>query len=364
MNLKRHIAFISYETPYAPAGGIAAVMAYLPKAIQSKTQVPTFVITPFHFKIERTSQLEPKMETIATFDIPFDSKQITVEVKLFHKDINWVFLKPIIPRPALFNFFAGNKHPYDLGPGQSVGQSELQRDSLFFGKAASSALAEICPDCDWIVMMQDWEAATCSFYSSQNEDQSLNHSAYLTLHNSYDSGMDRATLEKAGLHNLSNLGHTVLEISLQLVRDPIFTVSEQFALDLSNELSQSEIMIPHITGQLSPRLYGINNGPFISRQFPETIYLAGLDGDINPISQWKEEKRAQAIKIIRDFTPKRDELFWGDTTMFSGADLPWFVMAGRDDSRQKGYEIACMAIDKLLEKDDSACFIFFPIPAA
>jgi len=78
--LDKHIAFITYETPFAPGGGIAAVMAHLPQAIQSISQVPTFVVTPFHFKIEKTSRLEPKMDKISTLEINVKSGQIKVYV--------------------------------------------------------------------------------------------------------------------------------------------------------------------------------------------------------------------------------------------------------------------------------------------
>ncbi len=40
----------------------------------------------------------------------------------------------------------------------------------------------------------------------------------------------------------------------------------------------------------------------------------------------------------------------------------WFVLAGRDDSRQKGYDVACAAIETFLIEEGEAGFIFFPIP--
>ena len=360
--MDKHIAFITYETPYAPGGGIAAVMAHLPQAVQSVSQIPTFVITPFHFKIEKTSRLEADMDTIATLDINFYSKQITVEVKYFHEQVGWIFLKPILPKSNSFQLFSGARHPYDVHSAASTNQSSLLRDSLFFGKAAAGALTKICPDCEWTVLLQDWEAATCALAFKQNNANKTIQSSYLTMHNSYDSGINQEILADAGLENLAIKGNTVLETALKLVQYPVFTVSEQFALDLSSEIFQSEIMIPHITRQVSPRLYGINNGPFIKRQIPEQVFRAGLEDDIKPLSEWKDLRRTQALKIIRSFTPTSEEPIWGDITKFSGAGLPWFVMAGRDDSRQKGYELACIAVDEFLEQDDQACFIFFPIP--
>jgi glycogen synthase len=360
--LDKHIAFITYETPYAPGGGIAAVMAHLPQAVQSVSQVPTFVVTPFHFKIEKTFRRETEMDTIASFAINFYSKQITVEVKYFYKEVGWIFLKPILPKTSSFQLFSGNRHPYDVHTASSISQSNLLFDSLFFGKAAAGALEIICPDCHWTILMQDWEAATCTLALVQKDSNKNIQSSYLTMHNSYDSGINQDILAGAGLEDLPIKGHTVLETALQVVQDPVFTVSEQFALDLSGEIFQSEIMIPHITHQVSQRLYGINNGPFIDNQIPEEVLQAGLEDDVAPLSEWKDLKRTQALEIIRCFTPTQEEPIWGDINIFSGATLPWFVMAGRDDSRQKGYELACLAVDKFLEQSDQACFIFFPIP--
>ncbi len=197
---------------------------------------------------------------------------------------------------------------------------------------------------------------------AQSQAHNSIRSSYLTLHNSYDSGINEALLAEVGFNDLPVKGDTVLEITLQLVQDPIFTVSDQFALDLSNEMFQSEIMIPHIVDQLTPRLYGINNGQFIDRQIPEQIFQAGLDGDLTPLSVWKAKKRSQALTIIREFRPSDEEPVWGDNHEFTDANIPWFVMAGRDDSRQKGYEVACLAVDKFLKQKGEACFFFFPIP--
>ena len=360
--MDKHIAFITYETPYAPGGGIAAVMAHLPQAIQSVSQVPTFVITPFHFNLEKTTRLEPEMHSIATLEINFNSLLITVDVKTFYDVVSWIFLKPQIHKSLSDPFFAGERHPYDIPSVDSDGQSNLLRDALFFGKATSAALTEICRDCSWTVLLQDWEAATYVLHLAQNSPIDFIQPSYLTLHNTYDSGLSRTLLAEASLDKLTSEGNTVLEAALPQVQDPVFTVSDQFALDLSAEIFQSKIMIPHIVEQLEPRLYGINNGPFINRQIPEKVFQAGLDGDIGPLSEWKKIKRALALKIIDEFSPTLDESIWGDITKFTHADLPWFVMAGRDDTRQKGYELASLAIDNFLMDDGQACFFFFPIP--
>lgn len=360
--MDRHLAFITYETPIAPGGGIAAVMAHLPRAMQSVSQIPTFVITPFHYKIKKTAELEREMDIITTLNLAFGSAHIKVDVMLFNDGISWIFLKPLSLNQPAKRFFSGERHPYDLPPNGPDGVSDLGRDALLFGKAASAALLEICPECRWTVFLQDWEAATFVLSNLQDSQFRKIEIPYLVLHNSYDFGISPELSNNFGLDSLPVTGDTVLDNAIDRVQDPIFTVSEQFALDLSGEIFQYAIMIPHIVDKLKPRLVGINNGPFISSQIPELVFQAAQEGDIFPLADWKDQRRIEARSIIRDFTPGDDKPVWGDTQKFSQAGLPWFVMAGRDDSRQKGYELACLAIESFLQQKGEAGFIFFPIP--
>ena len=360
--MDKHIAFITYETPFAPGGGIAAVMAYLPLAIQSVSQIPTFVITPFHINIKKTSQLEPEMDSVGRVQIEFNSMPVQFDVKIYREAINWIFLKPSESTSSTYPYFAGRRHPYDVPATDAHEFPILLRDSIIFGKTASLALRELCPECNWTILLQDWEAATFAMSDSVSTDRKRIENCYLTLHNSYDSGLNPEIMAASGFEKLPHKGSTVLETVLPLVQDPIFTVSDQFALDLTQEPAQAKIMIPHIFEELGPRLKGVNNGPFINRQIPDDVYQAGIEGDRKPLAAWKIERRKQAMKIIRSFTPTEDEPVWGNNREFGSLELPWFVMAGRDDTRQKGYEVACLAIDTYLEHDGRACFIFLPIP--
>jgi len=360
--LEQNIAFITYETPFAPGGGIAAVMSHLPIAVQTASKIPTFVITPFHFNIKKTSQLEPEMKILSSFEVAFDQRNILVDILLLQKDVSWIFLKPREKNPLRYHFFSGQKHPYDLSPDEMGNRPSLIKDALLFGSAASSSLKEISPECEWTILLQDWEAATTSlFLSSSDEDKNIPNS-YLTLHNSYDNGLDQRMIEIAGLERAIPRFDTVLECAIPRVKDPIFTVSEQFALDLSNEIFQAEIMVPHIIGNLTKRLYGVNNGPFVDLQIPADIYQAGLEGDHSLFALWKDQNRKRALQLIDNLSPSKSEPVWGNVAKFRHTSLPWFVMAGRDDSRQKGYELACLAVDQFLDNGGNACFIFLPIP--
>ena len=51
------LAFVTYETPFTPAGGIAAVMGRLPHYIFKASGLETIVVTPYHHKIGKTANL-------------------------------------------------------------------------------------------------------------------------------------------------------------------------------------------------------------------------------------------------------------------------------------------------------------------
>ena len=353
--MNKKIAFITYETPFAPGGGIAAVMAHLPKALQVVSNLPTYVVTPFHWNIDKTLNAESEMEIIATIQIPFDSEIFNVDLLLIDQDVSWIFIKPHLKTSKDPLFFAGQRHPYDV-------HDTLLRDSLFFGKAVAAALPTIDPDATWTILMQDWEAATTSLALSELSEEDSTFSSYLTLHNSYDMGITDEDFIKIGIDPSTCPGDTVLQCSLPLVKDPIFTVSEQFALDFSIEILQSEVMIPHIVTELTPRLKGANNGTFTDLSVPDNVLAAGQKGDYTPIRSWKNQNRKNSFQAMDNITSSPESPIWGDLEKFVRDDAPWFIMAGRDDSRQKGFELACSAVSDFLKSKGQARFLFFPIP--
>lgn len=360
--MNRKIAFITYETPFAPGGGIAAVMAHLPVALQSVSRIPTYIISPFHINIPKTITSEPEMVNMATIKVPFDQQTYDVDILHLDQDIEWIFLKPLQKPPTGPVFFAGQRHPYNVAQVSNQIGSILLRDSLFFGKAVALALPVISPESHWTLLLQDWEASATCLALNRSHIRETFYSPYLTLHNSYDSGIQIKDFIKIGANPDNFPGDTVLQCSLPIVNNPVFTVSEQFALDLSTEILQSEIMIPHLVSDLSPRLLGVNNGIFTDLTVPDKVLSAAQRENYTPIRNWKIRNREFAFQALDGITPSDETPIWGDLERFARDDSPWFVMAGRDDSRQKGYELACDAIAQFLSMDWQARFLFFPIP--
>ena len=215
--------------------------------------------------------------------------------------------------------------------------------------------------------MQDWEAATAALVLAGRNHA---HRISLTLHNSYDSeplGDDH--LRRAGINPAHCPGPdaspkaSVLERALPLVSDPIFTVSRQFALDLTEEVLQRQVMADHLQEGLKGRLVGVDNGPFADLAVDLDLVDAAGDGNFAALKEWKEARRGEALDALEVLATAAERPVWGDLTQFDGdEEVPWFMLAGRDDPRQKGYDVAAQAIARFLEDGGEARFLCFPIP--
>jgi hypothetical protein len=73
----------------------------------------------------------------------------------------------------------------------------------------------------------------------------------------------------------------------------VFTVSEQFALDLKEEILHSKILAPHLTPILGNRLTGINNGLFADLSINQDALSTAANGDFSNLDAWKRLQRSQ-----------------------------------------------------------------------
>jgi glycogen synthase len=381
------IAFITYEGPWFKCGGIGAVMDRLPSAVAAAAQVPVVVVTPFH-RSEHGGNKIPSLPLVrcGSTAVPYRGVQIPVTVyRHTEGGVGWFFLAvgedrgdgaPSGEPP----FFAGERHPYDL-PAQW-----LLRDSLIFGQAVVRSLAPIATETaagravSWRLVMQDWEAATTAlaFASQDAKRDEQQGKLYLTLHNSYDAwappadeptpgGGLRAGLLRFGINPGATPGATILERALSQVETPVFTVSEPFAAELGEDLLQREVMTPHLQPILRHKpVLGVDNGLFKDLAVPRERLEVALRGETGPLRQWKRQQKTKALEELGKPLPESVEA-WGDPRLFQrDEEAPWVVMAGRDDPRQKGYDVAAAAAEAYLEREGEtpgcAQFLFFPIP--
>lgn len=341
-----NIAFVSYETPFAPCGGIAAVIGRLPARVKGVSHVETVVITPYHHRLEKMAALKASHE--GSFGVALADRTVVVHIHRYDEHVPYYFLRPDDPR-----FFAGQRHPYD------VGAADLLRDALFFGAALPRALHVIDPGKRWTLLLQDWEAATAVLAAAESPGRPR---SFVTLHNSYDCGVSNDQLAYFGIRPDCCPGETILQRVLPLTELPVFTVSEQFAHDLTEDVLQTEVLAPQLQLTLKPRLVGIDNGPFVDLALDARTLSEAEEGKFELLAKWKAAQRQSFLAALDKLQPSDDRPVWGSIPQFSRDDVPWFVMAGRDDPRQKGYDVLARAAEVFLQRSDQARFLFFPVP--
>jgi glycosyltransferase involved in cell wall biosynthesis len=157
-------------------------------------------------------------------------------------------------------------------------------------------------------------------------------------------------------------GGTILQRALPLTELPVFTVSEQFAHDLTEDVLQTQVMAPQLQLTLKPRLVGIDNGPFADLAVDARALVEAEAGNFAPLTEWKASHRQAFLTALEKLKPGDDQPLWGDMAQFDKDGSPWFMLAGRDDPRQKGYDVLARAAELFLEEKGKARFLFFPIP--
>lgn len=347
------IAVITYESRHAPSGGIAAVIRSLPVALQQVSGQPVLVISPFHWKI--MAGRDVVLQWVREIEVDYNSQKERIEIwKVANEygcsggesETSFWFLKAQNPC-----FFSGYPHPYALPV------EDLRRDSWFFGSACAVALETEPNSGLWKVMMQDWETATAVSFLKQDR-----YKCFLTLHNCYD--FPRGSVLDWTLH-------------MENLKWPIFTVSEQYAEDLRNDPFQRDVMASHLQDiwigvnncGLSNRLVGVNNGTFLKRD-PSVCRGKLLQAkDVHKTAVLEALEKGLDMRNV----PEKPRKEWGDARVFAkkaseagkggrARRSPWFIMAGRDDPRQKGYDVACLAIRAYIEAGGDGQFIFAPMP--
>lgn len=355
------VAFVSFESEFAPAGGLAAVMRNLPRAMAATR--PAILLTPFFSEIDRCVDARARgriRDTGIAYSVEFDRESWPVTLLEFTEVVE--------PSPAPAgagasgrefkiyfvetpDFFHAPANPY-ITPGHP---GQLLVDSLFFSVAVAGALPHLSEASPFLLNLQDWETAMVARVAPRD----IPHRCVLTLHNPYD---EKLTPEALGwITNRTPLpvprSLNVLQYSLPKVAG-ISTVSENYATELLEDPLQSEVLARQLQQVFALKgLVGINNGTFTPRRFPD------LEAP-RAIRNHKDSARAEFARLLttRDGEEMLD-LAWGRADVADPA-LPIFFLFGRDDPRQKGMDVAAQAIREVLTARGAeyARFIFAPIP--
>nr|MDO8083440.1 glycogen/starch synthase [Candidatus Sigynarchaeum springense] len=332
------IVFVSFENEFAPVGGLAAVMKLLPPEVSRWCQ--TILITPCFQNIERTKRAIREGEIIDT----------RMTGRVFHNgqfhDIQLLKAQPRKDKPAYAiylvkadKFFLAGENPYI----DTWRFDALFSDAHFLCKSVPAVLGLLSgiEKPPYKMCLQDWETALVV------ESMKLGPLAqcYLTLHNVYDT-------ELRG----DPRGQTVLQHCIPLMQG-LSTVSEQYAIELTTDVLQRDCLAEKLQPLFaSKRIIGINNGNFVPMNFP------GNARDVKAIMAIKRGARLEFARLLRtrdDIAPR-----WGNKIDIVADDKPIFFVFGRDDPKQKGFDVAAAAAYKFLHRvgKESGYFVFTPIP--
>ena len=352
------VIFVTFENECAPLGGLAAVMRVLPRRMAEQRRGRCFTITPLFREIVkcRPTVLESIRPTGIAGALGFGRTMHRFEV--WQRDVHG-HTTYFIDSPEFFNAPCDcddppspeapcNPYVDPTRPGQ------LQRDALFFCAAVPKALVGLHVTRDMILCLQDWETA-CTALTAKREPGLSSISCLLTLHNSYDAELSAHAWRAVSTRRVS--GRTVLLKMAGFFDGPICTVSQQFAHELEHEPIHRKIFAPHLQKLFRKQtICGIDNGTFHPRDFPAVAGTRGARRNGRLILREKSRRRREMIRVLTDYVPSRA---WGslDFTNFEG---PVFLFSGRDDARQKGYDVAAAAIHRV--PVGRARYVFTPIP--
>lgn len=353
------VGFVTFESEFAPLGGLAAVMRWLPKRLARSRGWSSWTMAPFFRSITRCKdKLYRAIESTGhQYVLTYDARPHAVEI-FRHVDESG-FQTFLLDSSAFFNAPCNCQdpptvdapcNPY-LTPGHP---DQLLEDALFFCAAVPQALIALGYTKNIVLNLQDWETA-CVAITVKDHPETSSVTCLLTLHNSYDQPIRPDDLRK--ISSRACAGETVLSATIPVMDGPITTVSENFAQELRHEPLHSSICAPHLQDEFSEKtIVGINNGLFTPSTLPESVLTAADEGELQPLMKMKRERRLAMIEELEDYQP---DGAWG-TLEWSRFEGPVFLFLGRDDPRQKGYDLAAAAIRRLPQ--GVGRYIFTPIP--
>ncbi|RMH31500.1 MAG: glycosyltransferase, partial [Nitrospirae bacterium] len=305
----------------------------------------------------RKAVYERIVSTGIRFEVPFGRHRKPVELFEFRHDNG--FRTVFVDSPEFFTA------PCDCGDPPApetpcnpyrdpARPRQLLHDALFFCKVVPEALARLGYAEPLVLYLQDWEAASVAA-AIRVHGWFRDVRCVLTLHNSYDQRVSDRVFRLVSPRAYK--GSTILGKTIPLMDSPVSTVSQQFAKELVTEPLHTRVYAPHLQPLFRRKgVIGIDNGVFGTVDLPSSVLEAARRGDLLPLRREKTWRRNRLIEVLEGYRSSRA---WGRVD-FTGFEGPIFLMFGRDDPRQKGYDVAAAAIDRIPK--GKAKFILTPIP--
>jgi glycogen synthase len=340
-----NVVYCSFENRYAKSGGLAAVTKMILPYLGTLPGVRrAILVSPFYPGIMKRELLE---DTGKRISVKFGER--TVEAFLLRQD-NEYFL-------GAEGFFDaenpdGDPYLYVSGDGEA-NQRRILENALFYCKAVPQVLSALDIKRDVILHLQEWQTAMLALTAKEAMVEGTLDSCGCvhTLHNPYDCYIPCKDLELLGIGQKPE-GLTAFQLGLPLSDAPLSTVSKHFAREFRDDILQTRHFAPHLQEIFSrTEVVGVNNGMFIP--FPSE-YQDVPSVTVSGIRKVKGEKRRLLLEILDTYRPPQR---FGDLTYRGGSitglpdSIPIFVMSGRLDYGQKGYDILLNAISQFEEDE-------------
>lgn len=361
----RQVAYCVYENPFARSGGIYAVATHLPPALRAAGDQVT-LISPFHRNLATTPPYYT-LRYLGETSVPFGGRDIRLEIfeHIDKLDNRWILMQA-------WQIFDADGGPARNNPYAHVHSYLLLRDSLFACAAVPYLLEFLGIRENVVVHAQDWQfAATALTVKQAILGGHLDSAAtVLTSHNPYDHPLPAGNLSWITDRLSSDrwpLGEdTVYQRMIPITDAPLSTVSDGFAAELTTDPLQTNQMAAHLQETYAAQsVVGVDNPLFGTPKpaFSSQAMREAKVGLTDTILEEKLEKRRLLLDVLSDY---RDERICGALTAQGGAPLteleeetPIFLMFGRLDPAQKGFDLFARAIEGF--RPGEAKFILTPI---
>jgi glycogen synthase len=335
----RTIIFAVFENRYASLGGLSAIAGSMPRFIEEAGERIAF-FSPYHQnnKKIRWAQDHGRFETLFE-NIDFSSGGFSGVLSCL-RDIS-----AKIPSYycAVDGHFLPKEDPYHYND-----PSLLSIDSLVFCAALPTALNRLGLTKNLLIHAHDWETAALALTSkiAVLNKQLSSIKTILTLHNSYDAYLPKTMAER--FFGKATGARTFLQMFMPLLSGPLTTVSAPFAQELNHDPLQRGVFCPHLQSAFSKNPpIGIENGAFTDHKpfFGPQAMNGAKRGSYEELLGEKEGLCRRAFQRLRGGVDPR--ALGAVNEGKDGVKTPLFLMSGRLDLMQKGFDAAIRAFERL-----------------
>jgi glycogen synthase len=356
------IVLCSYENPWAKAGGLFAVVREYATYIKHTLNRNVVILSPYH-RLGEEGLKNADVQLTGSTDVSFGEQDLEVSVQRVSqpiageadKSLDW----HLIQADEFFNADggAGGQSPYSYSNDSSnPDESKILKDSLFFSKCLPVVLNHLGYDSNVVLHLQDWQTALAvvSVQDALKAGTLKNAACVLTMHNPYDHGLSPKTWRLLTDQPLpADKVQTVFRRVIPMLKVKPSTVSQEFAADLISDDLQTMYFADHLQESLKETgIAGVDNGPF---EKPSPPFGAG------DVLAQKLQLRHRMLRVLAEY---RDERIAGRLEGEMGQpitqlpdDVPFFVMTGRLDTRQKGFDVLANAIRAYFRSGRDARFL-------